>query len=272
MATEVVYGVEKVELGTPGVDGALATDFVAIENIGDGTVSYTSNADTKTNIIPEDKDVPLVVLFTPGNPDTFNFDLLELSEANLIKLFNTEFDEATSLVTVLASRKQTSLAIRLTTRPQFGVKKIFTFRNTLAAVTLKNNFTKNALVAIGVTADILSFKTTSGKDAIYTVQTVDATTGAAEDSTPPTVSAGSDQPSVSTSTATLTGTATPVSPKTIVSTLWTKVSGPTGGAITAPGSLSTGLTALATGTYVYNLHVVDSNGNVADDQVTVTHT
>lgn len=271
MATEIVYGVEKIELGTPGANGELATDFVAIHNIADGTVSYTSNADNKTNIIPEDKDVPLIVLFTPGNPDTFNFDLLEISEANLQKLFNTEFDAATSKITVLASRKQTPLAIRLTTRPQFGVKKVFIFQNTLATVTLKNNFTKNALVAISVVADILSFVSDGGADAIYTVQTVDGTTGTAEDSTPPTVSAGADQLAVSTTTATLTGTATAAGSKTIVSQLWTKKSGPSSGAITSPTALSTGLTALVTGTYVFTLTATDSNGNTASDDMTLTH-
>lgn len=271
MATEVVYGVQKIELGTPGPNGELATDWVQISNIEDGSVSYTTNADTKTNIIPEDKDVPLIVLYTPGDPDTFNFGLLEMSEANYNKLFNTEFDVATSKITVLATRKQTSLAIRLTTRPQFGVKKVFTFQNTLASVTLKNNFTKNALVSISVVADLLSFKSPAGADAIYTIQTVDATTGAPEDSTPPTVSAGSDQASVATTTATLTGTATPVSPKTIVSTVWTKKSGATVG-ITSPNSLTTGLTGLATGVYVFTLTATDSNGDVASDDVQITHT
>lgn len=272
MALEIVYGVESVELGTPGVDGALATDFVKIENIEDGSVSYTSNADTQTNIIPEDKDVPLIVLFTPGNPDAFNFGVLELSAANLQRLFNVEVDLSTGSVTILATRKQTPLQIRLITRPQFGVKRVFIFRNTLATVTWKGNFTKNALVSVSVVASLLAFKTDSGKDAIFTIQTVDATTGTPENETPPTISAGADQPSISTSTATLTGTATAAGSKTIVSQLWTKVSGPSGGAITSPNALSTGLTGLVTGVFVYNLHVVDSNGNTADDQTTVTHT
>lgn len=271
MATEIVYGVQSVELGTPGANGALATDFVKIENIEDQSVSYTSNADTKTNIIPEDKDVPLIVLFTPGNPDTFNFGLLEISVANMQKLFNTEVDLANGIVTVLASRKQTPLAIRITTRPQFGIKRIFVFQNTLATVTWKGNFTKNALVSVSVVADLLSFKTTSGADAIFTIQTVDATTGVAENETPPTVSAGTDQTAISTTTATLTGTASAAGSKTIVSQLWTKKSGPSGVAITTPSALSTGLTGLVTGTYVFTLTATDSNGNTASDDVSVTH-
>lgn len=272
MATEIVYGVEKVELGTPGVDGALATDFVRFENITDGSVSYTSNADQKTNIIPEDKDVPLIVLYQPGDPDTFNFGLLEISAVNLQKLFNTEVDLTNGTVTVLATRKQTPLQIRLTTRPQLGVKRIFVFRNALATVTWTGNFTKNALVSVSISAALLAFKTASGADGLFTIQTVDGVTGVAEDETPPTVSAGADQTGISATTATLTGTATAVSPKTIVSQLWTKVSGPTGGLITSPSALSTGLTALATGTYVYNLKATDSNGNVSNDQCSVTHT
>lgn len=272
MATEIVYGVESIELGTPGVNGALATDFVRFENITDGSVSYTSNADQKTNIIPEDKDVPLIVLYQPGDPDTFTFGLLEISVANMQKLFNTEVDLTNGTVTILATRKQTPLQIRLITRPQLGVKRVFIFRNALATVTWTGNFTKNALVSVNIVADLLAFKTGTGADGLFTVQTVDGTTGVAEDETPPTVSAGSDQTGVSASTATLTGTATAAGSKTIVSQLWTKVSGPTGGAITTPTALSTGLTALATGTYVYNLKATDSNGNVNNDQVSVTHT
>lgn len=272
MATEIVYGVESVELGTPGVNGALATDFVKVSNIEDGSVSYTSNADTKTNIIPEDKDVPLIVLFTPGDPDTFNFGLLEISVVNLQRLFNVEADLANGLITILASRKQTPLQIRLTTRPQFGVKRIFVFRNTLATVTWKGNFTKNALVSVSIVADLLAFTTNAGADGLFTIQTVDAIDETPENEVAPTVSAGADQTGISATTATLTGTATPAGSKTIVSTLWTKLSGPTGGVITSPNALSTGLTALATGTYVYNLHAVDSNGNTSDDQTSVTHT
>jgi hypothetical protein len=270
MATEVVYGVESIWLGTPGPNGQLATDFVKISNIEDGSVSYTTNADTKTNIIPEDKDVPLIVLYTPGDPDTFNFGLLEMNEANYQKLFNTEFNAATSLITVLATRKQTPLAIKLITRPQFGVKKIFIFQNTLAAVTLKNNFTKNALVSISVVASVLSFKSPAGADAIYTVQTVDAVTGLPEDSTPPVASAGTDITVSSGTTSSLVGTGTATSPKTIVSQLWEQISGPNTSVLATPTALTCAVSGLVSGTYVFRLTVTDSNGDTGSDNVNLT--
>jgi hypothetical protein len=85
----------------------------------------------------------------------------------------------------------------------------------------------------------------------------------------PTVNAGSDQSiTLPTSTATLTATASDAD-GTISSYAWTKVSGPTGGTISAASSASTGLTALAQGIYVYNVLVTDNSGATASDQVSV---
>jgi hypothetical protein len=85
---------------------------------------------------------------------------------------------------------------------------------------------------------------------------------------PPVVNAGPDktvtQPADSTS---VTGTATD-SDGTIISTLWTKVSG---GTITSPASLSTTITGLSTiGTYTYRLTATDNSGATASDEMTVT--
>lgn len=85
----------------------------------------------------------------------------------------------------------------------------------------------------------------------------------------PTANAGVDQTiTLPASTATLSGSG--VDPDgTIVSYLWTKVSGPAGVTITSATSASTGLTALQAGTYVYNLRVTDNNGGNGDDTITI---
>ena len=98
-----------------------------------------------------------------------------------------------------------------------------------------------------------------------------------------TANAGADQPSVTTSSTTLSGSATAtiilangtvnngqgnISP-TIASYQWTKVSG-TGGTIVSPTSATTNITGMTTGTYVFRLTVTDSFGATYSDTMTVT--
>lgn len=66
-----------------------------------------------------------------------------------------------------------------------------------------------------------------------------------------------------TTTVTLTGAG---STGTITAYAWTKVSGPAGGLITSPGNVSTTITALQVGTYIYQLAV---NGTASTDQVSI---
>ena len=57
---------------------------------------------------------------------------------------------------------------------------------------------------------------------------------------------------------------------TIVTWLWTKVSGPQGGVITSPNTTFTQITNLIAGVYVFQLTVTDNNGASATASVTVT--
>jgi hypothetical protein len=225
MQNDIVYGVEMIEFGIPQADGSLPTSWTRFENIEDGSVSITSNQDTKTNIIPEDKDVPILVLYTPGDPDVFNFALLEISAINLQTLFNVVYDPTTTKVTVLSKRRHANLAIRLTTRPQFGVKKIFVYPNCMCEATYKNNVTKNALLAIAVAASVLSYKLDDDRDASYTVQKVN------EDGTPinsvPTYDTTLDFTSaVSDTAAGVTGTIAAIS--SVVKLKFNAITSPTG--------------------------------------------
>jgi len=76
------------------------------------------------------------------------------------------------------------------------------------------------------------------------------------------------QQSISTTSATLTATATaslltasgrPNYGYTITKYQWTKVSGPSGATITHPDSLTTTVTGLTTGTYIFNIQTTDNN-------------
>lgn len=84
---------------------------------------------------------------------------------------------------------------------------------------------------------------------------------------PPTVSAGSNQ-SIGATSSTLTGTATGNSGATISSTLWSKKTS-NAATITSPSSLSTTVTGLLSGSYIFELSAVDNNGLVGVSDINV---
>jgi hypothetical protein len=85
----------------------------------------------------------------------------------------------------------------------------------------------------------------------------------------PTVSAGSSKTiTLPVNSVTLTGTASDPD-GSIVSYAWTKVSGPAA-TIASPSSISTSITGLTAGTYIFNLKVTDNGGATANSNVTVT--
>jgi hypothetical protein len=84
----------------------------------------------------------------------------------------------------------------------------------------------------------------------------------------PNVSAGPNQ-TISTSTATLQGTATGNGGATPVYTIWSQVSGPNTPLITIPSGLTAQLSGLVTGTYVFKLTVTDNEWKVNTSTVTI---
>lgn len=87
---------------------------------------------------------------------------------------------------------------------------------------------------------------------------------------PPTVSAGANQ-NLSATSGTLTGTAV-ANTGSITSTAWTETSGPNTATITTPASLTTTITGLITGTYVFKLTATNSVPLSASANTTVTVT
>lgn len=86
---------------------------------------------------------------------------------------------------------------------------------------------------------------------------------------PPTADAGIDQITTS-ATVTLNGAGSTTPNGTIQSYLWEKVSGPAAGTITNTTAVSTTVTGLTTGVYVFRLTVTDSIGQTGSDTVQVT--
>lgn len=264
---KLVKGVSLIEIAViddNGVTGA----WIPTENVTD--VIHTANEDNSTPIIPDDKYSPIYIANTPGDPDTIEFSMYDLGLETYAMMFNVEQNIATSLTTVLADRKEPSLAIRLTTEVVHGVKEIRTYPNTQGAITYVNNFNKEGLVQLRAVCSLLPFTSVGGKDAIYMIQKAKAD-GTPINGTPATVSAGADS-SVSANTVSLVGTASAASPKTISSTTWSQVSGPNLAVLATPNALTCAANGLITGVYKFKLTVIDSDGIVtsATRQVTAT--
>lgn len=86
---------------------------------------------------------------------------------------------------------------------------------------------------------------------------------------PPVVNAGTDQTiTLPTSSVTLTATATD-GDGTIASRLWARVSGPNTPTITTPTTLSTTVTGLIAGTYVFSFSATDDDAATSTDNVSV---
>ncbi|MDO6430590.1 T9SS type A sorting domain-containing protein [Flavitalea sp. BT771] len=97
--------------------------------------------------------------------------------------------------------------------------------------------------------------------------------GASAPASPPVSNPGSNQTlAAGTTSSTLNGSAsTPGSGHTLTGYLWSQVSGPNTSTITTPAAVSTTVTGLIPGTYVFSLKVTDNIGqtNTASVQVTV---
>lgn len=263
-----INGVQKLEIGIPGVNGALPSKWVAIEDIAIGTVQHTTNNPQKTSIKAEDKYSPVLVLYTPGDADSIAFNLLQMSIDNLRQFATVEFDAINNRVSMLSKKLPIPLAIRITTNPQYGIKGIATYRNTTGLLSLKNPFTVNGTVELAISADILPYTTDLGNEAVWEIQIVKAD-GTIIDGRAITVNAGADQ-AVTIDHAALLATAAPAGTKTIVSQLWTLKSGPAGSSFSTPNALATNINGLVNGVYIATLSATDSDGIVTSDDVQIS--
>lgn len=87
----------------------------------------------------------------------------------------------------------------------------------------------------------------------------------------PTAAAGSDQSiTLPTSSVSVSGSGSTDSDGTITTYLWTKISGPVAYTITSPNNVSTTITGLVAGVYVFRLTVTDDDGATGTDDVQIT--
>lgn len=188
MATYAVGGVEMVRIA-PAVfteAAVAAATWTQIEYIAEDTTQYTKNADTKTELIPADKDVAYVTFYAPGEADQIVIGILEQKPTIMSMLFNTVWTPATSKTVELAKRKIANLAIEITTRSmKDGRKQIIVLPNVQVITTYANNLSKTALQQLVLTGSVGSFKTTTGNLDAISIKTWVTDAGAPIDSTTP---------------------------------------------------------------------------------------
>lgn len=187
MATNIVYGVEKVRLA-PAIltEAAVASaTWTQLENIAPDSIVYTKGVDTKTDLIPEDKDVAVMSFYATGDPDQIVIGVIEQKPEIMNMLFNNIYTAATSKTVTLASRKVANLAIEITTRnARDNRKQVIVLPNVQVVTTYANNLSKTAAQQLVLTGAVGSFKTTTGNlDAISIKTWVTADTNAVIDST-----------------------------------------------------------------------------------------
>jgi hypothetical protein len=139
----------------------------------------------------------------------------------------------------------------------------------------------NAISATLYTLDYTDFEpTTSSPSIVGTDVSVTATEGmqwlevtyeAAEDNEPPVADAGADQAiQLPTNQVTVDGSGSDDPDGTIFSYAWSKISGPATFTITSPSSVSTTITGLVEGVYVFRLTVTDNDSATDTDDITIT--
>lgn len=173
MAEQVfISGIEKLEWAPASAVGSiLDANWKVIENITADSVSVTENNPTKTSLTPEDKDVPVVNFYAPGEGDVLTLSVLSQNPELLQQLYNVDYTAGTSTLEFKAKKKIANLAFRITSRPTNGKKTVSTYYNTEVLVSNSGNKTKTDVEKKVLTATILTYRP-AGKteDYVYKLQ------------------------------------------------------------------------------------------------------
>lgn len=264
-------GIKKVLIGPASTSTTLTSQIDITEYIAPGTLTRTKNVDNKERIVADGKNYAYVTFKTPGDPDRIGFSLLDQNPAIETLLSAILYDAATSTITELADRKIAEISMEIHTDLKNGKMAIIKVPSIEATMGTADPITFNNVEKFVIIGDIAPFTASTGEQALSVKQWFDAS-GNAINATPPTVSAGAANQTASTNPKVLTGTATAASPKTIVSQLWTVVSGPNVPTMATPTALSNSVSGLITGVYVFNLTATDSQGIISTATTTLTAT
>lgn len=123
----------------------------------------------------------------------------------------------------------------------------------------------------GLVAGVYQFRVTVfDAGGLSDADEVDITVNPAPNNAPVANAGGNQAITLPTSSTSVDGSASTDPGGAITAYLWTKVSGPTGGTIATPTNVSTNITSLQVGTYVFRLRVQDAFGLFDTDDLTIT--
>ncbi len=265
---------------TESVNGAPAqTQFYHLSNLGNGNMERTGEAGTQTSVREAHKRMGYRYYVSAGSMTTtvtsggtFNISLTWGNEG-----VAPTYDRWYIRYTL---RNSTTNAVVWTGNSTYNLKNLLpdatyvdaqnftasgvpegTYRLHLAVVDSSGYMPNMPLFINGVQSDA-SYILRSG---IFI-----SGGGAPPPNTPPTANAGSDVSiTLPNNSFNLTGSGSDVDGG-IASYAWTKVSGPTGGAISSPSSATTSITGMVEGVYTYRLTVTDDDGATGTDDVQIT--
>lgn len=156
---KVLKGIDKVEMGDPGADGAMSTNLSQVGDLVPDSVKLTLEEGGSTELYTEDSDAPFLVVPDKHIPKTIEFQSRRISINELQRFFGGTISDSDSDSTddtfelpVKYERKQKS--IRLTTKAVDG--RVWEVKAPLAVIrpSLNGQMLEGDTAIIQVTADI----------------------------------------------------------------------------------------------------------------------
>jgi len=271
-----VPGTQVLAAGTTGLS-LTATTTVNISPIAVSTWSQLSGPNTA--ILAGVRN--LQVYISGLVPGTYVFQLLSEDTLGLLSSRTvTVTASASSVPPIVSAGSNQTLTLNATTVSLTGTAST-TDGSTITSYGWVTTSGPNAPSIVSASAAITNVTGLIAGSYVFTLtayasnglSSSSATTITASQSVSPTVTASANQTlAVGVTTASMVGTATGNAGATIVSTLWSKVSGPAGDVLGTPNALTTGVSGLTTGAYSYKITATDSNGVTASATTVVTAT
>lgn len=147
-----INGVQKIEIGAAGANGAMGATLAVLNDIKVGSVQLDIPEVKSKSIEVEDKDGVRWTLKTSRDVDTLKLGTHDMSNATMIRIFGGT--ETSGVYTPPTIEPENVVSIKLTTKTLEGKKTIWSFPqcNLIGSATI--DFTKEDVSSVTLTARI----------------------------------------------------------------------------------------------------------------------